>query len=117
MSEHSSGAAALMTRYQIEPYRGSTERLQQIAVAFTGMLRHSSDPSKVLLQGDPLSQQAVFYEFRTQDVLYGEEQPSVSLPDGSTVTLVRVWVRKGADALQITPFHVRDTTGVLERWR
>ena len=108
---------ALMTRHQIAPYRGSPERLRQIAVAFTGSLRYSGDADKVLLLSDPLSQQAFFYEFRAADVLYGEEQPSVSMPDGSTVAMVRIWVRKGADALKIVPFHVQDTSAILQQWR
>ena len=105
MEDHS-----LIARYQIEPYRGSLKKLQQIAVAFMGSPQRQREPDKVVLLNDPLSQQATFYEFRSQDILYVEESPGISMPDGSMVSMVRVWVRKGTTALRVVPFHVQDTT-------
>jgi len=35
------------------------------------------------------------------------------LPDGSTASMVRLWVRKGATALKIEAFHVQDTAAGL----
>ncbi|HUJ73421.1 MAG TPA: inorganic pyrophosphatase Ppa [bacterium] len=99
----------LIARYQVEPYRASLDKLRQIAVSFTGSPRSHSDPGKVLLLNDPASQQAFFYEFRSADVLYAEEAPSLALEDGSTVSMVRLWVKKGATALRIIPFYVQDT--------
>ncbi len=101
---------SLMARYQIEPYRGSLKKLQQIAVAFSGSLQGQRDPDRVTLRNDPLSQQPTFYEFRSQDILYVEETSAIAMPDGSMVPTVRVWVRKGTTALKIVPFHVQDTT-------
>lgn len=101
---------SLMGRYQIEPYRGSMKKLREIAVGFMGALQGPRKPDKVVLVNDPLSQQATFYEFRAQDILYVEECSSLAMPDGSTVSMVRVWVRKGTTALKIVPFHVQDTT-------
>ena len=100
---------SLMARYQIEPYRGSLKKLQEIAIAFAGSLQNSRDPARILLLNDPLSQQAFFYEFRSRDVVYVEECPSISTADGSAAAMVRVWVKKGSNALKIEPFHVQDT--------
>lgn len=100
----------LISRYQIEPYRGSQKKLEQIAVSFTGSPKNSGESEKVLLLSDPLSQQPFFYEFRAADIIYAEEAPSLAMPDGSAVSIVRLWVRKGVTALKIVPFHVHDTT-------
>lgn len=102
--------STLMHRYQIEPYRGSFEKLQQIAVAFSGSPRpHRDGPERILLIGDPFSQQGFAYEFRTEDVLYAEELPRAVMPDGSTAGMARLWVRRGATALKLVPFVVEAT--------
>lgn len=102
--------ADLISRYQIEPYRSGPERLRQVAVCFSGAPRkHNRDPDKILLVGDPFSQQTFVYEFRTMDVVYAEELPSLSMTDGSTLSMARLWVRKGARGLRIVPFSVEDT--------
>jgi inorganic pyrophosphatase len=99
----------LIAQYQVEPYRGGPEKLRHAAVLFTGSPHTSSDPGKVLLLNDPASQQAFFYEFRSSDILYAEEAPSLVRHDGSTIAMVRLWIRKGATGLKIVPFHVQDT--------
>lgn len=106
----------VIARHQIEPYRGSPDKLRQIAVRFTGSPHTSQSPGKVLLLNDPGSQHAFFYEFHVEDILYGEEAPTLSLPDGSTAQMVRLWVRKGATALKIEAFHVQDTAAGLSRF-
>jgi len=103
----------LIERYSIAPYRGSPDKLRQVAVAFTGSPRANPDPAKVLLISDPFSQQAFVYEFRAVDVVYVEEAPSLALADGSTAAMIRLWVRKGATALRLMPFHVQDTWHAL----
>jgi inorganic pyrophosphatase len=110
--------AELLARYQIEPFRSGPERLRQVAVAFTGAPRkHHRDADKILLVSDPFSQQGFVYEFRTMDLVYAEEMPNVALGDGSTVSMVRLWVRKGSRALRIVPFSVEDTAQHLaELW-
>ncbi len=107
---------SLMSHYQIEPYRGSVKKLQQIAVAFTGSPQASRDAEKVLLLSDPLSQHAFFYEFRASDIIYVEECPSPAMPDGSAVSMIRVWIKKGTTALKIVPFHVQDTSSTIREF-
>jgi hypothetical protein len=103
----------LIARYSLEPYRGSPDKLRQVAVAFTGSPRGNSDPGKVLLISDPFSQQAFVYEFRAADIVYVEEASSLAAGDGTSVAMIRLWVRKGATALRLMPFHVQDTWHAL----
>lgn len=109
-------AVTIIERYQVEPYRGSYEKLRQIAVMFTGSPHSGAGPGKVLLLNDPGSQQAFFYEFRAEDIVYAEEAPTLALPDGNSAAMVRLWVRKGATALKIESFHVQDTAGGLSHF-
>ena len=109
-------STTLISRYQIEPYRGSAKKLEEIAVSFAGSPRSSQDSEKVLLLSDPFSRQAFFYEFRANEIVYAEEIPSPALPDGSTVSMVRLWVKKGATALKIEPFVVQDTAHSLKHF-
>jgi len=104
----------LIARYSdIEPYRGSPDKLRMVAVAFTGSPRANTEPGKVLLISDPFSQQAFVYEFRALDIVYVEEAPALVMEDGTSVSMVRLWVRKGATALRLMPFHVQDTSHAL----
>ncbi len=105
---------SLIAQYQIEPYRGSYEKLRLIAVMFTGSPRTSNTPGRILLLNDPGSQHSFCYEIRASDIVYAEEAPNLALPDGTTASRVRLWVKKGATALKIEPFHVQDTAGSLE---
>ena len=107
---------SLMAQYQIEPYRGDPKRLRQIAVAFTGSLQNAAGEGKILLLNDPMSQQAFFYELRTSDIAYVEECPSIAMPDGSAVSIVRLWVKKAATALRIVPFYVQDTASAVREY-
>jgi hypothetical protein len=102
----------LIDKY-VEPYRGGPDKLRHVAVAFTGSPRSSSDPDKILLLNDPASQGAFFYEFRAGDIVYAEDAPSIVLHDGSTLAMVRLWIKKGVTALRIVPFHVQDTAAGL----
>lgn len=100
---------ALISRYQIQPYRGGQEKLNEVAIAFTGAPRQSNHSGKVILLNDPASRQSFFYEFRSEDIVYAEEATTLSLPDGSSVSMVTLWIKKGSTALKIEPFHVEDT--------
>lgn len=106
----------IVAQFQLDTFKGKAERLTENAVAFTGSIGKSSDQGKVLLVSDPFSQQGYFYEFRTEDILYAEEQPNISMPDGSSVQIIRLWIRKGATALRIEPFHVQNTAHRLKEF-
>lgn len=104
---------SLIAQYQIEPYRGRHENLEKIAIAFSGSPHTSPSPGKVLLLNDPGSAHSFFYEFRSSDIVYAEEGPALAMPDGATTSQVKLWVKKGATALKIEPFHVQDTASGL----
>ena len=107
---------ALISRYQVDLYRGSHRKLEEIAIAFTGSPKKSREDDKVLLLSDPVSHQTFFFEFRSADIVYAEEVPNLSMPDGSMVSMIRLWVRKGAKALKIEPIHVQDTSADLHEF-
>ena len=102
-------SVTLVARYQLDVPRFEPNRLEQIAVAFSGSPRNGPDAGKVLLVNDAFSRQSFFYEFRVADIVYAEELPHLVKADGSAIAMVRLWVKKGATALKVEPFHVQDT--------
>jgi hypothetical protein len=82
------------------------------AVAFVGTLRkHPYDAEKCLLlsgRQEKLSwlEEGTIIEFRIKDVLGADEMPAIVDAAGSTRTLVRLWVRRGALAIRYEPFEV-----------
>ena len=84
------------------------------AVAFVGTLRkHPYDAEKCLLlsgRQDKLTwlEEGQIVEFRISDVLGADEMPAIVDAAGSTRTLLRLWVRRGALALRYEPFEVSE---------
>ena len=109
-------APALISRYQVGPYKGGNKKLDQVAIAFQGSPRPSGDQDKVLLLSDPLSRQAMLYEFRSADIVYAEEVPSISMPNGTAMAMVRLWIKRGSTGLKIVPFVVEDTSINLSQY-
>jgi inorganic pyrophosphatase len=98
-------------RLEIQAYQRKRDwkSLKTGCVAFTGSPRkHPHDTSRIILVVDPFSTQAFYYEFRTEDILYAEELPSIGREDGETVTMARIWVRKMSIGVRFTPFLVAD---------
>lgn len=117
VAESHAEARALITHYAMSPYRNSVEQLRRQAVLFTGSPHTRRESGRLLLLSDPASEQAFFYEFDPQDILHVEEGTNLSLPDGSPVTMVRLWVKKGAVGLRIEAFTVQDLrTGLGRMW-
>jgi inorganic pyrophosphatase len=98
------------TKFEIEAYK-RIPNLEADHVAFTGSPRkHPSDDDKIVLIVDPFSAQTFFYEFQTDNIAGVEILPSLATAQGETVTMARVWVKKGSIAIRSTPFVVEDTT-------
>jgi inorganic pyrophosphatase len=100
--------------FQIQAYRKPKDirSLKLGNVAFTGSPRkHPYDSDKVILVADPYSTNTLYFEFDKADVTYVEEQPSLVDLDGNTVTMIRLWLKKGGIAVRCTPFVVSDTRG------
>jgi hypothetical protein len=99
-------------KLEIQKYRPpkDVKTLRQSHVPFTGSpCKHPYDTERLILVTDPFSTAISYFEFSISDVSYIEELPHVVDPDGSTVNLARVWIRKGRVALRCTPFIVEDT--------
>ena len=76
-------------------------------VPFTGSLRkHPFDPNKLLLLSSPLTSHTEFLEFSIADVAGVEEAPNLASDSGESVSMVKLWVRKGSFGLQYRPFEV-----------
>jgi inorganic pyrophosphatase len=79
-------------------------------VAFTGSPRkHPYDREKLILIADPFSTHTTLFEFRIADVAHVEESPTLFPEEGEGVTMVRLWIKKGALGLRYEPFVVEDT--------
>ena len=105
---------AAVTRRELQRYDSNVSREELYAnfVSFTGAPRkHPYDPDRLLLVTDPFSQHTSFYEFDTGDIAYAEEINTLVAPEGETVTMVRIWLRKGCIGVLCSPFVVADTRG------
>ena len=101
-------------RFEIQPYRRKADqrRLAESHIAYSGSpFKHPDNPDKVILLADPFSQNTFYYEFNKEDILLAEDLPSIVNLDDETLTMVRLWVKKGALAVRCTPFRVANTLG------
>jgi len=99
------------SRFALESYKKPKEgkRLRDGHVAFSGSpYPHPYDTTKVILVSDPFSTNTSYYEFRSADIAFVEELPSLVDIEGQVLLFVRVWVKKKCVALRCTPFIVED---------
>lgn len=97
--------------FAIQTYRSRKDwkTLKANSVAFSGSLRkHPYDDTRVILVADPLSESPFYYEFRAEDIVHAEELPALTTPDGDTLKLARIWVRKWSFGVRAAPFLVAD---------
>lgn len=86
------------------PYRAESP---SNAVSFIGALRkHPYDDGKCLLIADPAGCEPSIFEFRLEDVLGAEEMPSPVDTDGQSLSLVKLWIRRGSFGIRYEPFEV-----------
>ncbi|OGQ96739.1 MAG: inorganic pyrophosphatase Ppa [Deltaproteobacteria bacterium RIFOXYD12_FULL_57_12] len=79
-------------------------------VPFSGSpQKHPYNPQIILLVADPYSSNTSYFEFNTSDISHIEELPNIVDPEGQTITMVRIWVKKSSAAVRCTPFIVEDT--------
>ena len=99
-------------KFEIQAYRPPKDRkaLRTTHVAFSGSpQRHPYDPDKIILVADPYSTHNFFFEFYKDDIAYVEELPNIVNPDGETITMARVWIKKMSIGMRCSPFIVEDT--------
>jgi inorganic pyrophosphatase len=96
-------------KFEVDAYK-ELQAVRRHNVAFSGTpQKHPYDEDKMILVPDPVSTQVVYYEFRTVDIEGIEELPKLVTPGGESITMVRIWVKKGRIGLRCTPFVVQDT--------
>ena len=101
-------------RFEIQAYRRKADprRLAETHIAYSGSpFQHPDNPDKVILIADPLSRNTFYYEFNKEDITLAEDLPSIVNLDDETVTMVRLWVKRGTLAVRCTPFRVANTLG------
>lgn len=99
-------------KFQIQAYKKpkNLNVLRKTHVSFSGSpQKHPYDSKKVILISDPFSTNNLYYEFNKDDISYLEELPNLVDLDGSTIAVVRVWVKKLSVAIRCSPFIVEDT--------
>jgi inorganic pyrophosphatase len=99
-------------KFEIQAYKRPKDFriLRESHVAFSGAPRnHPYDSDKVILIVDPFSANTFYYEFRTSDIAYVEELPSLVNLEGKAVTIVRLWIKKTSIGVRCTPFIVAET--------
>ena len=93
-------------KFDIQTYKKSPE-IKLDFVPFSGTpQRHPYDKDRLLLIADPFSTQTFYYEFNTADIEGIEQLPRLVTMEGESVTMVRVWVRKGSIGIKSIPFVV-----------
>jgi hypothetical protein len=84
-------------------------------VAFAGApKKHPYDSEKIILIQDPFSSHTTFYEFRIADIAHVDELPQIVAESGESLTMVRIWVKKGSFGVRYEPFVVEDTVTILK---
>ncbi len=99
-------------KFEIEAYRRpkGLKELRRTHVPFSGSpLMHPYDSKKVVLVPDPYSSHPFYYEFKSADISFVEELPSISNAEGRTITMVRIWVKKTSLGILCSPFLVEET--------
>ena len=102
-------------KFEVDTYNRIPD-LRTNHVAFTGAPRkHPADEDKIVLIVDPFSTQTFYYEFKTVDIEGVEVLPSLATMNGKSVTMVRLWVKKGSVAVKSIPFVVEDTSAAAKK--
>ncbi len=97
----------LKDKFEIQRYVKPKNFNEKDYLPFTGSPRkHPHEKNRVILIVDPFSASAFFYEFNIEDIAFAEELSNISSLKGESVSMIRIWVRKGSPALQCTPFMV-----------
>jgi hypothetical protein len=95
--------------FEIEKYSTPTDigSLSKTHIPYTGSpQKHPHDPQQILLVPDPYSNASPYLEFCRDDITHVEKLASLVNLEGETVSMARIWVKKGSLAIQCTPFVV-----------
>jgi inorganic pyrophosphatase len=104
-------------KFELEAYHKIPD-LRVDHVAFTGAPRkHPFDDDKIVLIVDPFSTQTFFYEFKISDIEGVEVLPNLATLEGESVTMARLWVKKGSVGVKSIPFVVEDTSKIQKKMK
>lgn len=98
-------------RLEIQPYKKKSNvgELKRNSIPFIGSpFKHPVDKDKILLIVDPYNQTTFYYEFKTEDIAFVEDVPTIVNIDGENVTMARIWIRKGGMGVRCAPFIVAE---------
>ena len=93
-------------KFEIEVYKKPTHNTANHTPFVGSPRRHPYDTNKIILIIDPFSSSIFYYEFYVSDIKGVEELPSLVTQEGESLTMVRLWVRKGSVGVRAFPFHV-----------
>ena len=96
-------------RFDIEKYQAPKDirSLAKTHVPYTGSpQKHPLDPDQIILVSDPYNTTSSYLEFGKKDITHVEKLANIVNMNGDTVSMARIWVRKGSVAIQCTPFQV-----------
>jgi hypothetical protein len=96
-------------KFEIEKYSAPKDirTLAKTHAPYTGSpQKHPLDTDKIILIPDPYNEKSPYLEFSKKDVTHVEKLANIVNLSGETVTMARIWVKKGSVAIQCTPFQV-----------
>lgn len=96
-------------KFEIETFKAPKDfrSLSKTHVPYTGSpQKHPLDPDQIILVPDPYNQIGPYLEFSKSDITHVETLPNIVNMAGETVTMTRIWVKKGSIAVQCIPFQV-----------
>lgn len=94
----------------------TTKRYLKETVCFAGTPRkHPYDREKLILITSPFNANTWFFEFRINDIMHAEDQPSIVTESGENIRMVNLWIKKGSFALKIHAFEVNENFVFPER--
>ena len=96
-------------KFEIEKYKAPKDvhSLSKTHVPYTGSpQKHPLDPEQIILVPDPYNDFSSYLEFKRNDIAYVEKLAHIVNMAGETVSMARIWVKKGSVAVQCTPFQV-----------
>lgn len=96
-------------KFEIEKFKAPKDvhSLSKTHVPYNGApQKHPLDPEQIILVPDPYSDISPYLEFSKGDIAYVEKMANIVSMAGETVSMARIWVKKGSVAVQCTPFQV-----------
>jgi inorganic pyrophosphatase len=93
-------------RFEIDVYKKPPHHTANHTPFVGSPRRHPYDENKIILIMEPFSSSIFYYEFFISDINGVEELPSLVTNDGESLTMARLWVRKGGVGVRAFPFLV-----------